>query len=401
MRAFFAGLLSLILVGVAVAGVLLFEYQRFLATPIVVVAEPDMDIDAEQLMQPGAETEPEARAESDPGSEPRHASNGGTKEQSEAADGSEGQGVQGLFEIEPGTRLRDLAARLTNEGLISDPYFFIALAYQEGLQDQIKAGDYALVQGMRPLDLLTLFASGRSVQYPVTLIEGKTFRDAIDSLADSKVLKLELAGLSDAELMQRLGIEEEHPEGWLFPDTYLVSRESTDVELLKRAHARMKQVLNEEWDARADDLPIETPYEALILASIIEKETGLAEERPDIAGVFVRRLRQGMRLQTDPTVIYGMGEDYDGNIRRQDLRRETAYNTYVIDGLPPTPIALPGREAIHAALQPAEGDALYFVSRGDGSHHFSATLKEHNCAVRKYQLGRRCEMLEEPAGERP
>jgi len=357
-RAFFSGLLSLLFVGVVVAAVLLLEYQRFLATPIALVSE-----------EPAAEQSPQPK--------------------------------QILFPIRPGTRLRALATRLTDEGLISDPYFFIALSYQERLQDQIKAGEYALVDGMRPLDLLRLFASGRSVQYPVTLIEGRTFRDAVDSLADHEVLKHELSGLSDAELMRRLGIEDEHPEGWLFPDTYLVARKSTDVALLKRAHARMKQVLTEEWEQRAEGLPLETPYEALILASIIEKETGLAEERPDIAGVFIRRLRQGMRLQTDPTVIYGMGDAYDGNIRRQDLRQKTAYNTYVIDGLPPTPIALPGREAIHAALHPAPGDALYFVARGDGSHHFSATLSEHNCAVRKYQLGGRCEMIEARSREQP
>ncbi|MCF7976930.1 MAG: endolytic transglycosylase MltG [Chromatiaceae bacterium] len=363
MRAFFAGLLSLILVGVAVSGVLLLEYQRFLQTPIELVAEPapDSEPDVELTQRPD----------------------------------------QRIVEIPPGTRLRDLAARLADDGLISDPYFFIALAYQERLQNKIKAGEYALVNGMRPSDLITMFASGRSIQYPVTLIEGRRFRDAVDSLASQEVLKLELAGLSDAEVMQRVGIEDEHPEGWLFPDTYLVTRESTDLALLKRAHARMKQVLSEEWDQRADGLPIETPYEALILASIIEKETGLAEERPDIAGVFVRRLQRGMRLQTDPTVIYGMGDDYDGNIRREDLRRATPYNTYVIDGLPPTPIALPGREAIHAALNPAEGDALYFVSRGDGSHHFSATLKEHNCAVRQYQLGGRCDMIKDAVEERP
>ncbi|MEA3638571.1 MAG: endolytic transglycosylase MltG [Lamprobacter sp.] len=371
MRAFFAGLLSLLLVGVILVGVLLFEYQRFLATPVERVVRSDaQDRTALEL------------------------------ESALVADRDE-QSDQRLFEIRPGTRLRDLAARLADEGLIGDPYFFIALAYQERLQSQIKAGEYAIVQGMRPRDLLRLFASGRSVQYPVTLIEGWTFRDALDSLSTHEVLTLELAGLSDAEVMQRIGIEDAHPEGWLFPDTYLVTRDSTDVAVLKRAHARMKQVLNEEWGQRLDDLPIETPYEALILASIIEKETGLATERPDIAGVFVRRLRRGMRLQTDPTVIYGMGDDYDGNIRRQDLRQATAYNTYVIDGLPPTPIALPGREALHAALNPAAGDALYFVSRGDGSHHFSATLKEHNCAVRKYQLGGRCDMIQDRRQDRP
>jgi UPF0755 protein len=401
--------LSLILVGVAVAGALWFEYQRFLATPIEVVARSGVDDGTVSEFEPDSETDLVAGAQSArvPGpqltSEDASADQFGSKGRTEPAPAPEADPGGGLdespdqliFEIRRGARLRDLAARLANDGVINDPYFFIALAYQERLQNKIKAGEYALVNGMRPLDLLTMFASGRSIQYPVTLIEGRTFHDAVDSLADSEVLTLELIGLSDAELMQRIGIEDEHPEGWLFPDTYLVARGSTDVELLQRAHARMKQVLTEEWEGRAEGLPISTPYEALILASIIEKETGIAEERPDIAGVFVRRLQGDMRLQTDPTVIYGMGDDYDGNIRREDLRRETPYNTYVIDGLPPTPIALPGREAIHAALHPAAGDALYFVARGDGSHHFSATLKEHNCAVRRYQLNGRCNMLDD------
>lgn len=341
MKALGAGLLSLLLIGVAVAGILWFEYERFLETPVA------LDED------------------------------------------------ERVFEIAPGTTLRGLADRLTADGMIEDPYFFIALAYQEGLQRQIKAGEYALKEGARPLDLLRLFASGRSIQYPVTLVEGHTFAEAVAGISDHPVLTHELEGLGEAEIRERIGIEHSHPEGWLFPDTYLVLRGSSDVALLRRAHERMKSVLAEEWAEREEGLPIETPYEALILASIIEKETGVADERPAIAGVFVRRLQRGMRLQTDPTVIYGMGDAYDGNIRRADLRAETPYNTYVIDGLPPTPIALPGREAIHAALHPAEGDALYFVSRGDGSHYFSATLDEHNCAVRHYQLGRPCSALRE------
>jgi UPF0755 protein len=339
-RAFFAGLLALFLAAVAVAGVLWVEYQRFVAT--AVETGPDGDI----------------------------------------------------VEIEPGTGLRALAHQLSEDGIISDPYFFLALAYQIGLHDQLKAGEYLVEPEMRPPQLLRLFASGRSIQYPVTLIEGRTFGQAVESLGEYPFLTDELDGLSEQEIMERVGIDEHHPEGWLFPDTYLVDRGSSDVALLQRAYRQMKSVLAEEWDQRAPDLPLETPYEALILASIVEKETGLADERPAIAGVFVRRLQRGMRLQTDPTVIYGMGAAYDGNIRREDLRRETPYNTYVIDGLPPTPIALPGREAIHATLHPADGDALYFVARGDGSHHFSVTLDEHNCAVRHYQLGQRCDALE-------
>lgn len=369
MRAFFAGLLSLILAGVAVVGVLLLEYQRFIATPIEIVSEsvPAVAPAADAALDPDA---PQA-----------------------AAPEGDSTTARLVFEIAPGTRLRDVAERLVDQGLIDDPYFFIALAYQRGLQHRIKAGEYAIVDGMRPPELLERFASGRSIQYPVTLVEGRTFREVVEELSSVPVLKAELTGLSDAEVMERVGMEEAHPEGWLFPDTYLVSRGSTDVEVLKRAYARMKQVLTEEWEQREEGLPLESPYEALILASIIEKETGLAEERPAIGGVFTRRLQRGMRLQTDPTVIYGMGDAYDGNIRREDLRAPTPYNTYVIDGLPPTPIALPGREAIRAALQPADGTALYFVSRGDGSHHFSVTLDEHNCAVRKYQLGGSCALL--------
>ena len=299
------------------------------------------------------------------------------------------------LDIRPGATLRGVAMDLTQRGWLSNPYGFIALAYLTGQQNALKTGEYRISQGTRPVALLELLTSGRSIQFPVTLVEGTTFRDAVATIADAGPFKIELAGLSDAEIMARIGIDADHPEGWLFPDTYLFSRGTTDVEILTRAHRRMRQVLAEEWSERSEDLPIDTPYEALILASIIEKETAVPEERPAIAGVFVRRLQKGMRLQTDPTVIYGMGDEYDGNIRREDLREATPYNTYVISGLPPTPIALSGREAIHAALHPADGDALYFVSRGDGSHHFSATLDEHNCAVRHYQLNRPCRALKE------
>jgi UPF0755 protein len=299
-----------------------------------------------------------------------------------------------VLTIPRGSTLSEVARDLADRGWVPNTLYFIVLAYREGKQDALKTGEYELRNRMLPAELLTLIASGRSVQFPVTLIEGQTFREAVAGLADAGPFQIELAGLDDAEIMARVGIDAEHPEGWLFPDTYLFPRGTTDTAILARAHGRMQQVLAEEWAERDADLPLETPYEALILASVIEKETAVAAERPAIAGVFVRRLRQGMKLQTDPTVIYGLGEDYDGNITRADLRRETPYNTYVIQGLPPTPIALPGREAIHAALHPLAGDALYFVSRGDGSHHFSATLDEHNCAVRHYQLGRPCPGLQ-------
>jgi len=298
-----------------------------------------------------------------------------------------------LFTVEPGSTLRTVAHALADRGWISSRFLFVMLAYQTHQQGALKAGEYAVTNGMRPPELLELLTSGRSIQFPVTFIPGMTFHEALDRVREAGVFDIELAGLSDAEIMQRVGIDSEHPEGWLFPDTYLFNRGTTDTEILRRAHQRMVKVLGEEWAGRADGLPLETPYEALILASIVEKETGLAAERPQIAGVFTRRLEQGIKLQTDPTVIYGMGEAFDGNIRRADLERPTPYNTYVITGLPPTPIALPGREAIHAVLHPASDKALYFVARGDGSHHFSATLDEHNCAVRHYQLNKPCAAL--------
>jgi len=302
---------------------------------------------------------------------------------------------QVIYKVEPGTTLRQVAGDFTIRRWISNPYNFMALAYLTGQQNALKAGEYGISDGIRPVALLELLTSGRSIQFPVTFVEGTRFRDAVAAIPDPGPFKIELKDLNDAEIAARIGIDDDHPEGWLFPDTYLFPRGTTDIRILKRAHQRMQQVLAEEWADRSENLPIDTPYEALILASIVEKETAVPEERPAIAGVFVRRLQKGMKLQTDPTVIYGMADDYKGNIRREDLRKATPYNTYVIEGLPPTPIALPGREAIHATLHPADGDALYFVARGDGSHYFSATLEEHNCAVRQFQLNRPCPSLKE------
>jgi len=305
--------------------------------------------------------------------------------------------AQEIIEIPVGTGLRQLARELSARGWIANPWFFIALAYEREAQRSIKAGEYAVTPGMRPPEMLALFVSGRSIEFPVSIIEGHTFHDAVATVAGAGPFKIELADLDEAGIMARLGIDAEHPEGWLFPDTYRFPRHTTDTRILRRAHARMQQVLAEEWEQRQPGLPYASPYEALIMASIIEKETGAPHERAAIAGVFVRRLQKGMRLQTDPTVIYGLGDDFDGTIRRSDLDRPTPYNTYVIFGLPPTPIALPGRAAIHAALNPADGDTLYFVSRRDGTHHFSATLAEHNCAVRHYLRGRPCaELVEQP-----
>jgi UPF0755 protein len=292
-----------------------------------------------------------------------------------------------IIEIPRGTSLRGLADRMTAEGILEHPYYLIALAYRQGDQTRIKAGEFELSPGMTPVEVLRRITSGQTVQYRVTLVEGWTFRQAVSAIDAHERLTGELGALSDEDLMRALGRAGEHPEGRLFPDTYSFPRGTARMSVLKQAFDRMEQVLAEEWEGRRDGLPIDTPYEALILASIIEKETGAPHERPEIAGVFVRRLQKGMRLQTDPTVIYGMGERFDGNIRRADLREATPYNTYVINGLPPTPIALAGRAALRAALNPADGDTLYFVSRGDGTHVFSATLDEHNRAVRRHILG--------------
>ena len=292
-----------------------------------------------------------------------------------------------VFEVQRGAGLRVVARQLADVGVLSDPYAFLALAYQTDRAGRLKAGEYEIHSGTTPAQLLDLLSSGHVVQYPLTLVEGRTFRQTVATIAADPVLVADLARLSDEDIMARIGHPGVNPEGRLFPDTYLFPRGMGALDLVKRAYGRMEAVLAEEWDRRAPGLPFKDPYEALILASIVEKETGLAAERPEIAGVFVRRMLKGMKLQTDPTVIYGLGAAFDGNLRRIDLTTDTPYNTYTRSGLPPTPISLPGREAIHAALHPAGGDSLYFVAKGDGGHAFSATLDEHNRAVRHYQLG--------------
>ncbi len=297
-------------------------------------------------------------------------------------------GDRTTLDIARGTSLHALAHQMTEQGILKHPYYFMALTRLQGDQARIQAGEFELTAGMTPPQVLARIVSGQVIQYPITLVEGWTFRQALATIdADPHFGGESLTALSDDELMTRLGRPGEHPEGRFFPDTYRFPRTAKRLDILRRALERMDRVLAEEWEKRRPDVPLATPYEALILASIIEKETGVPAERPQIGGVFARRLQQGMRLQTDPTVIYGLGVRYDGSIRRADLREPTPYNTYVIQGLPPTPIALPGRESIRAALQPADGDSLYFVAKGDGSHVFSATLDEHNRAVRRYILG--------------
>jgi UPF0755 protein len=295
--------------------------------------------------------------------------------------------------IEPGTPFAAVVAGFVEQGwLPAQPrsaWYLRAYGRWSGLATQLKAGEYRLQPGASAITALRLLASGQSILHELRLIEGWTFRQALDAVRAHPMLRQTLVGDDNAALIAALDLHADHPEGRLFPDTYRFARGTTDVAFLRRAADTLQRVLAEEWATRADGLPYATADEALIMASIIEKETGAAHERPQIAGVFVRRLRPGMRLQTDPTVIYGLGAAFDGNLRRSDLSADTAYNTYTRAGLPPSPICLAGRASIRAALHPAPGTTLYFVSRGDGTHVFSDTLEQHNAAVQQYQLRKR------------
>ena len=292
------------------------------------------------------------------------------------------------FIIKPGTGLKTIANDLKTMGLMNQPYYLLFEARRQGKEGRIKAGEYEIIPGTTPLQLLDQFVAGKVKQHTLTLIEGWSFTQVIEAIRNHPVLE-QTPDLTDGEtVMTTLQKPEVSPEGQFFPDTYHFPIGTSDIQFLQRAYDKMQHVLAEEWEQRSDNLPYQSPYEALIMASLIEKETGLPEERGDIAGVFVRRMQKGMRLQTDPTVIYAMGDQYDGRLLRKDLTIDSPYNTYVYAGLPPTPIALTGSESLHAALHPKEGKTLYFVSRGDGSHHFSETLEEHNRAVAKYILGK-------------
>jgi UPF0755 protein len=306
-----------------------------------------------------------------------------------------------LIEIPAGRGLSGIARELAAGGILEQPRIWSLYGRYTGQAARIQAGEYLVPTGETPRTLLERLVAGKVYSRSVTLVEGWTFAQALDHLRARPALRIETAELDEAALAERLWPGDEalpggRLEGWLFPDTYLYTRSDSDEDILARGIARMREELAAAWAERAPDLPLESPYEALILASIIEKETALDSERTRVAGVFVRRLRRGMRLQTDPTVIYGLGDAYDGDIRRADLRRDTPYNTYTRAGLPPTPIALPGRASLRAAVNPADGDALYFVATGepDGSHYFSATLEEHNAAVQRY-LERRRRNLED------
>ncbi|MDT8425423.1 MAG: endolytic transglycosylase MltG [Methyloprofundus sp.] len=270
-----------------------------------------------------------------------------------------------------------------------DALWFRVLAEQEGLINQLKAGEYELSVGLLPRDFLVLLSLGKTRQHEITFPEGWNFKEIHQAIAENESLTHTIAELTDLQILQALGSDYVHPEGLFFPDTYQFEKHTSDLVILKLAYNKMQNTLALLWEQRADNLPIKSAYEALILASIVEKETGVVAEQPIIAGVFMRRLQKGMRLQTDPTVIYGMGESYQGNIRKKDLSALTPYNTYRISGLPPTPIAMPGEHALYSVLHPTDDGHLYFVAKGDGSHIFSATLAEHNKAVSSFQRKRK------------
>ena len=289
-------------------------------------------------------------------------------------------------EIMPGESLRHVAQQFADKGILHHAWDLTLYTRLERASGGLRAGEYEIEPGTTVAGLLDLLRSGKVVMHSLTLVEGWTFKQVMAVVEVEPNLDHTLAGLSPAAQKEKLGFESASPEGELLPDTYQFPRGTSDVAFLRRAHEAEQQFLASEWDARPQGLPYKTPYDALIMASVVEKETGQAFERAKIAGVFVRRLQKGMRLQSDPTVIYGMGDAYDGDIRLKDLRTDTPYNSYTRFGLPPTPICMPGRAALDAALHPEPGNALYFVAKGDGTHQFSATLKEQNAAVEKYQL---------------
>lgn len=294
------------------------------------------------------------------------------------------------IDFKPGSSIRTLANQLQSHDLLEHPRYFLVWGRLSGKATRLQAGEYLFSPGQTIAELVDDMVAGRVRQYALTLVEGWTFREFINAIAAHEAIDHTLKAVDHDTVMSALGYEGQHPEGKFFPDTYFIHKNTSDAALLKRAYQQMEMHLNMLWSERDDDLPFESPYEALIMASIVEKESAVPEERPIIAGVFINRLRKGMRLQTDPTVIYGIGEAYDGDIRFRDLRTDTPYNTYTRNGLPPTPIAMPGLGALKAVMHPADTGYLYFVATGDGSgkHVFSATLADHEKAVDKYQRKR-------------
>jgi UPF0755 protein len=288
--------------------------------------------------------------------------------------------------VKSGMTLRGFARELSQRGVLLESRSFVWLAYVSGHDRALKAGEYQFRDGMSARELLDQVIAGRVVEYPLVLVEGWTFKEFLQALDNAPKLTHTVTNLSRRAVMEKLGHPDQHPEGMFYPDTYYYSAGQTDLAILALAYEKMQTLLRLQWDIRDGNLPYKNPYEALILASIIEKETGRVDERRMVAGVFINRLRHGMKLQSDPTVIYGMGDSYHGKIRSKDLRQYTPYSTYTRAGLPPTPIAMPGKASLEAVLHPIDTRALYFVARGDGGHYFSETLVEHNNAVVKYQL---------------
>ncbi|WP_137936830.1 endolytic transglycosylase MltG [Chitinivorax sp. B] len=293
-----------------------------------------------------------------------------------------------VFTVRQGSTLRAVSRQLTQQHIIQEPWSFWMLARLTGHGNNLKAGSYQLTESLSAYQLLNKLVKGDFHLSVVTIIEGWTFRQMREALDRNEHLKHDTQGLSDADILRKLNIPHQHPEGLFFPDTYFAALGSSDLVVLKRAYDTMQTHLAEAWSERAADLPYRDAYEALIMASLVEKETGRASDRPMIAGVFANRLKKGMRLQTDPSVIYGLGSKFDGDLRKADLLTDTPYNSYTRSGLPPTPIALPGLHSLQAALNPARTNALYFVARGDGGSHFSNSLDEHNRAVDKFIRGR-------------
>ena len=294
------------------------------------------------------------------------------------------------YVVPAGSGMRNIARAMNDTGISLHEDAFVGLARYTGLAKSIKAGTYEARRGDSPRQLLERMARGEVVQVRLTFVEGWTYRRIREVLRESPDVRQTLDNVSDEELLNRLGAAElASPEGLFLPDTYVFAPGTSDFEILQQAYRAQQAFLQQEWEKRSPGLPLESPYEALILASIVEKETGLGEDRARVAGVFINRLRRGMLLQTDPTVIYGMGERYEGRIRKRDLQTDTPWNTYTRAGLPPTPIASPGRAALQATLHPESHKYFYFVARGDGTSQFSSTLSEHNRAVAKYILGRK------------
>jgi len=302
------------------------------------------------------------------------------------------------IEIEKGDSLNRIIDKLVAQKLAVKPFWFKVIALQENALKKLKAGEYELTSGLTLPEIVALFVQGKTKQHAITFPEGWSFKEILHEIEKNPHIEHTLSSVDfngvmskivGADLSTQGQMPIQSPEGLIFPDTYFFEKHTSDVSVLKRAYDKMQRVLQQAWLHKEENLPFKTPYEALILASIVEKETGVAAERALIAGVFIRRLEQNMLLQTDPTVIYGMGDSYQGNIKAKDLTTATPYNTYVIGGLPPTPIAMPGRDALHAVLHPAKDDSLYFVARGDGTHVFSATLKNHNSAVDKFQRNKK------------